>query len=69
MKNYRVSNKPKLAEVGQFIYTGKSKAIRKPVKNWKTILKEQKKLRAVKTQARAVPIPAEMLEWLQGIAK
>lgn len=69
MKNYRVSSQPKLAEVGRFIYTGKSKAIRKPTKNWKTVLKEQKKIRAVKTQARAVPIPAEMLEWLQGIAK
>jgi len=69
MKNYRVSNKPKLAEVGQFIYTGKSKTIRKPTKNWKTVLKEQKKIRAVKVQERVVPIPAEMVEWLQGIAK
>ena len=69
MKNYRVSSQPKLAQVGRFIYTGKSKAIRKPTKNWKTILKEQTKIRAVKVQARAVPIPTEMVEWLQGIAK
>ena len=69
MKNYRVSSQPKLAQVGRFIYTGKSKAIRKPSKNWKTVLKEQKKIRAVKVQERVVPIPAEMVEWLQGIAK
>ena len=69
MKNYRVSSQPKLAQVGRFIYTGKSNSIRKPTKHWKTVLKEQTKIRAVKVQARAVPIPTEMVEWLQGIAK
>ena len=60
---------PRLASTGRFIYTAKKSSTRKPVKNWKTVLKEQGKSRAVKVQARAVPIPAEMVEWLQRLAE
>ncbi len=67
LKNYRESGQPNLAQIGRFIYTGKSKAIRKPAKTWKTVLKEQRKIRAVKVQERERPLPAEMVEWLQKL--
>jgi len=68
MKRYISSDKPKLAQTGNFIFiTGKSSKLRKPVKTWKRILKEQGKNRAVKVQERAKPLPIEMVEWLQRI--
>ena len=68
MKGYRVSSKPQLSQTGQFIYT-KGKAIRKPVKTWKTVLKEHKKNRLIAVQERARPIPAGLIEWLKGITE
>tara|TARA_Y100000310_G_C20269525_1_gene617369 strand:+ start:369 stop:590 length:222 start_codon:yes stop_codon:yes gene_type:complete len=68
MKRYISSDKPKLAQTGNFIFiTGKSNKLRKPVKTWKRILKEHRKSRTVKVQERAKPIPAELTEWLKGI--
>jgi len=57
-KNYRVSNKPILAETGRFMLT-RAKTIRKPVKNWKTVYKLHAKQRTVKVQERALPLPTE----------
>ena len=68
MKNYRVSDRPRLAQTGQFIYT-RGKSIRKPVKTWKTVLKEHGKGRTIAVQERAKPLPAEMVEWLQRLAE
>jgi len=57
-KNYRVSNKPILAETGQFILT-RAKTTRKPIKNWKTVYKLHVKHRTVKVQERALPLSTE----------
>jgi len=66
MKRYISSGMPRLAQSNIFIFT-KGKTTRKPVKTWKTVLKEQGKSRTVKVQERAKPIPAELTEWLKGI--
>ena len=67
MKNYRTSNKPSLAQVGRFIYTAKKSSTRKPVKTWKTVLKEHNANRVIKTVARVKPVSAEMQRWLQSM--
>ena len=66
MKRFITSSKPRLAQTGNYIFV-RGKNIRKPVKTWKTVLKEQGKNRTVKVQERAKPIPAEMVEWLQKL--
>lgn len=70
-KRYITSDTPRLAQSSarptQYI-TGK-RGLRKPVKTWKTVLKEHKKSRTVKVQERAKPIPAELAKWLESIAE
>ena len=68
MKSYRVSDTPRLAQTGRFIYI-KGKATRKPVKTWKTVLKIRQAERAIAVQEIAKPVPAGLMEWLQSITE
>ena len=68
MKRYIESTTPRLAQTGRFIYT-KGKTIRKPVKTWKAVLKEHKNNRLIAVQERAMPLPAELIRWVQSITE
>jgi len=68
MKRYIVSDRPRLAQTGEYVNIVR-KSNRKAVKTWKTVLKEHVKGRTIAVQERAMPLPAELIRWVQSITE
>lgn len=67
MKRYITSDTPRLSSANHYTKYVTGRAIRKPVKNWKMVLKQHIAHRAVKTQEREKPLSAELRSWLESI--